>query len=173
MCTFQTASLNNIKHNNTQYMVGASRRWDFCSAIVLAYITLCWFSLHPLQMLLYLIKTPEQPCTYRRSLTATVYCSVFCNNQTQLHANTLAHLSSLILFLEKRLNFPYSHFHRAPYLTVGRERNKQWRAASASLSDLKFIKYIKPGPAPSGNICNPKLCFLLLPPASSCHKHST
>lgn len=101
------------------------------------------------------------------SYSASVHWPVSCNKQT----NPLVFLCRF--FPEKRLNLPHSHFHRAQYLTVGMVRNKQRQgAAFADLSNLKFINYIKPRPGPSGNICNPKLCLPLLPPASSCHKHS-
>lgn len=164
----------NIKHKNIQCtsFIKVGFLQSYCIGlhyILKVFILLC----PPTVDASFLIETLCQPCTYTHSLTSTVYCSVFHNKQTQACTHMHTHTFLCWSFLEKCLNFPHSHFHKAPYLTVGRERNKQQRAASASLSDLKFIKYIKPGPAPSGNICNPKLCLLLLPPASSCHKHST
>lgn len=163
----------NIKHNNIQYISFKKARilQSYCIGlhnIIKDFIVLC-----PPPVDASLFSCASLSHTH----SSTVYCSLLHHKQTeactQIDINTLTHLSFADPFQKKCLNFPHSHFHRAPYLTVGRERNKQQRAASASLSDLKFIKYIKLGPAPSGNICNPKLCLLLLPPASSCHKHST
>lgn len=132
---------------------------------------LYWFALYPQGFHVIVCKPGDgsifdrtlcQHGTCTHSHMSAVYCSVLYDKQTDTipRKNTQTHTFLCWSFFEKRLKFPHSHFHRAPYLTLGKERNKQRRAASGSLSDLKFIKYIKPGRAPSGNIGNPKLCLL-------------